>query len=127
MIRPFAPSHAQRGGTVGTKEYERFPETPPFKEIVGRIGTGAGFAGAVGVSPGSLAEIADATLDASLDGLERAKNDEGLGYAFYLLAQITQAARQDDLLKSLSILGLPSPKAVGAIPTSDATSSDYDL
>ncbi len=112
---------------MGSHEFQGLPKTPPFKNVVGLLGTGAGFAGATGVAPGAIDAIADATLDASLDGLERAKGDEGLSYAFYLLTQLTQAARQPDFLATLSRLGLPSPKANQAGPTSDSTAGEYDL
>jgi hypothetical protein len=112
---------------MGTREFEGLPKTPKFKKVVGLIGVGAGFAGATGISAGSLGAIADATLDASLGGLERAKSDEGLAYAFYLLAQFTQAARQEDFLAALKNLGLPSPKANLDAPISDDSAVDYDI
>jgi hypothetical protein len=112
---------------MGTREYDRLPKTPKFKKVVGLIGTGAGFAGATGVAAGSLGAIANATLDASLEGLGRAKSDEGLAYAFYLLSQLTQAARQEDFLATLKALDLPSPKANTDAPTSDEFGAEYDI
>lgn len=112
---------------MGTREYEGLPKTRGWRNVVGLIGSGAGFAGAAGVSPGTLEEIADATLDASVAGLERAKGDEGLSYCFYLLAQLTQAARAPDFLAALTHLGLPAPKAAAAAPASDSLGSDYDI
>jgi hypothetical protein len=112
---------------MGTKEYDRFPKTPPFRRVVAVIGSGAGFSGTPGVSPGSLAAIADATLDASLEGLQRAKSDEGLAYALFLLTQITQAARQEDFLAALHGIELPSPKVNVAAPLSDLATVEYDI
>ena len=68
---------------MGSHEFLSLPQTPPFRVVIGLLGTGAGFGGATSVAPGTIDAIADATLDASLDGLELAKNDEGLSYAFY--------------------------------------------
>jgi hypothetical protein len=112
---------------MGTREYDRLPKTPHFKQVVALIGSGAGFAGAPGVSPGSIGEIADATLDASLDGLQRAKNDAGLAYSLYLLTQITQAARKEDFLAALAALGIPGPKVSVAAPQTDLSASEYDI
>jgi hypothetical protein len=111
---------------MGTHEYERLPKTPQFKQVVGLIGAGAGFGGAAGVMPGSVGAIADATLDASLEGLEKAKHDPGLSYAFYLLSQLTRAAREDNFLAALADLGLPAPKAT-IFDSGGELSSEYDI
>ena len=44
----------------------------------------------------SVSHVADETLEAAAAGLERAIDDAGLRYTFYLLTQIVLAARQDD-------------------------------
>jgi hypothetical protein len=112
---------------MGSHEFQRLPKTPPFRRVVGLIGIGAGFTGTTGVLPGSIDSIADATLEASLYGLERAKTDEGLSYAFYLLTQLTQAARQPDFLAVLNGLGLPAPKASHVPTLPDASDEEYDI
>ncbi len=112
---------------MGSDEFQGLPKTPPFRRVVGQLGVGAGFAGLAGIAPGTVDAIADATLDASLNGLERAKGDEGLNYVFYLLTQLTQAARQPDFLASLNRLGLPPPKVVQTIPASDSGADEYDI
>ena len=112
---------------MGSHEFLSLPQTSPFRVVVGLLGTGADFGGAAGVAAGTIDAIADATLDASLAGLERAKSDDGLGFAFYLLTQVTQAARQPDFLATVNRLGLQAPKATQAGPISDSTAGEYDV
>ncbi len=112
---------------MGTHEYQSLARTSGWNNVVALIGTGAGFAGTTGVAPGSLEQIAVATLDASIAGLERAKGDEGLSFSFYLLAQLTQAARTENFLSALSHLGFPAPKASVVVPASGAYATDYDM
>lgn len=87
--------------------------------------------GLAGVIPGSLDQVADAMLDASIEGFERAKRDDGLIYSFYLLTQITQAARSDEgFAQRLRELGVAPPAlAVHSTLVSDAGVADtiYDL
>jgi hypothetical protein len=60
------------------------------------LGDGAGMTGLPGVGQAALAQVADAMLTAAIAGFERAANDEGLIHTFYLLTQVTQAARDED-------------------------------
>ena len=76
-------------------------------------------AGLPGVAPGSLEAIADATMDASDTGLGRAKGDDGLAYAFYLLTQVTQAARQKDFARALDQAGVRTPALAVAAPAGE--------
>jgi hypothetical protein len=62
---------------------------------------------------GTVASIADATLEAARTGLELARGDVGLSHSLYLLTQITQAARQEDFAAALAEAGLK----VSAAPT----------
>ena len=59
-------------------------------------------------------EIASATAVASQVGLQRAKGDEGLSYAFWLLCQIPLAARQEDFGQALRVAGMDVPDAPSA-------------
>jgi len=106
--------------------------THPYKRVVALLGESAGGAGAANVGPGTLEEIADATLTASDEGLERAKADEGLTYCLYLLTEITRAARQTNFATALQQAGLPSPgPEIGAgpqkTPTGEAEYTVFDL
>lgn len=97
---------------MGHHEVESLVANRSHKRVVGLLGAGAGMAGLPGVSPGSLDRIADAMLDASLEGLERAKRDAGLLHTFYLLTQVTQAARTgDEFAVALARLGIANPAA----------------
>jgi hypothetical protein len=55
-------------------------------------------------------DIASKALEAAQTGLENAKKDPGLKYAFYLLARIVLAARHDDWIVSLSDIGINLPR-----------------
>jgi hypothetical protein len=96
---------------MGHHELAGLPRTRPFKRVIALLGNGAGGGAAVGIGPGSLEEIADATLDASDEGLEQAKTDEGLGYSLYLMAELAHAATDDDFASAIARLGLPAPFA----------------
>jgi hypothetical protein len=82
------------------------PRTPGFKRVVSLLGVGAGAPGAAGIGPGTLEEIAAATIDASESGLELAKSDEGLSFSIYLLAAIVNSARTTDVASTLASLGV---------------------
>ena len=101
---------------MGHHELYGMVRTPPYKRVVALLGESAGMGGAAGIAAGTLEQIADATLDASADGLERAKADEGLTYCLYLMTQITQAAREGDFLGALSQAGLPVPPGLHTGP-----------
>jgi hypothetical protein len=88
----------------------------PYRRVIALLGDSAGGGGAAGVVPGTLEEIADATLDASLDGLAAAKSDEGLAYCVYLLVRVTQAARRGDFLLALERIGVPMPAGISGLP-----------
>lgn len=111
---------------MGHQLPQSLPATRSHREVVGLLGDGAGMAGLAGVIPGSLDQVADAMLEASLDGLERAKRDDGLIYSFYLLTQITHAARLgDDFSLRLRELGVaPPPMAFHPTPGGDAGVAD---
>ena len=87
------------------------PRTPAFKRVVALLGDSAGAPGTAGMSPGTLEEIAEATVVASDNGFERAKGDEGLSYCLYLMAALASEARQPDFAAALSSVGLPPPPA----------------
>lgn len=94
---------------MGHHQFSGMARTPRFKRVVALLGDSAGGGGAVGVLPSGIEEIADATLAASDEGLQRAKTDEGLAYCVYLMARATRAAREEDFLSALSGAGLSVP------------------
>jgi hypothetical protein len=71
------------------------PKTQKWNQVVGLIAGGA-----------ELDGIAAASAEAAEYGLERASKDEGLAHAFWLLAQIPQAARRENFSERLGELGL---------------------
>ena len=56
-----------------------------------------------------IGDVAEATLDAARQGLEKAVDDPGLRYTFYLLTQIVLAARQEDWQAGLRPFGIALP------------------
>ncbi len=86
---------------MGHNRLQVIAQTRPWREVVGTLD-----------DPGSrTAEVASATATAARVGLERAKGDEGLSYAFWLLCQIPLAAKQGEFGKALRDIGLDVPDA----------------
>ncbi len=106
--RPKIWPHSKAAGNMGHRAHQGFPRTPALKRVVSLLGSGAGAPGTVGISPGSLAEIADATLSATTNGLDRAKTDEGLAYCLFLMANVTRAAKGENFAQALADLGIGS-------------------
>ena len=76
------------------------PTTKKWRQVVSLIAGGA-----------DVERIAAASADAAEHGFERASQDQGLAYAFWLLAQVPQAARQPNFsqrLRELGLTGLPT-------------------
>jgi hypothetical protein len=70
------------------------PKTQKWNQVVRLIDSGA-----------DVERIAAASADAAEHGLDRASQDEGLAYAFWLLTQIPQAARHPNFSERLWELG----------------------
>lgn len=81
---------------MGHHQVESLPVTTSHRRVVAMLGDGAGMTGLPGVGQAALAQVADAMLTAAIAGFERAASDEGLIHTFYLLTQVTQAARDED-------------------------------
>jgi hypothetical protein len=79
---------------MGHIRLARLPKTRKWNQIVNLIASG-----------GDVELIAAASADAAEHGLERASHDEALAYAFWLLTQVPQAARQYDFSEGLWELG----------------------
>ncbi|HEX8911023.1 MAG TPA: hypothetical protein VF796_01590 [Humisphaera sp.] len=103
------------------------PRTGRYARVVALLGDSAGGGGAAGVGPGTLAQVADATLDAALAGLALARVDAGLAYCVYLLARTARAAREPDLLLALADAGLPTPAAISGLPDIPVLTRAVDL
>lgn len=79
------------------------PDTIAWRKVVAALAEGEDIGG-----------VAAATTDAAKAGLELAKSDKGLAHAVWLLAQITHAARSEDLPSELGRLGLDSASCSSA-------------
>jgi len=119
---------------MGSHLLQGMPRTGRYKQLIAMLGDSAGgnAADAPAPSPGTLAQIADATLDASIDGLELARSDEGLAYCIYLMFRVTRAARQQAFLLALEQVGVPTPATISGLPdvpiiTDPAEYTVYDL
>ncbi len=80
---------------MGTQRVSTLPDTAPWRRVVGLIAEDA-----------DVADIAAATTQAALKGLDKARGDEGLVYSFFLLARFAVAARDDDFAGALRDEGL---------------------
>jgi hypothetical protein len=102
---------------MGHQRLGDIPKSRKWSAVVAAV-AGGGTATA-GSSPlaDAVSEIADLTLDAANAGLQRAIEDAGLRYTFYLLTQIVLAARETDWQRRLSQAGI----------TLSAESSLFDL
>jgi hypothetical protein len=90
---------------VGHTRLGNLPKTQKWRDLVERI---AGSPGSGGVlSAASYVEaIAAQTLEASRKGLDNAKHDSGVLYAFYLLTQVTLASRSTNWEDALARHGI---------------------
>jgi hypothetical protein len=106
---------------VGHTRLGNIPKSQPWTAVVATFagGTGDGAGGGAGrgdegtgtsldqpLDRAGVAAIADQTLQAARGGLERAKEDPGLQYAVYLLAQVALASRGKDWQRDLTSLGI---------------------
>ena len=76
----------------------RLPNTPNWRKVVGLVADDA-----------PVASVAAATMSAAQRGLEIADSDEGLRHTFWLLTQITLAAREDHFAAALNQAGVSVP------------------
>jgi hypothetical protein len=91
---------------VGHTRLGTIPKTHKWRDVVEHIAAG-GLAdeGVVSVAA-DMSVIAAKTLDAAQRGLDRAVEDSGVRYTFYLLTQVTLAARTADWEPALGKLGI---------------------
>lgn len=75
---------------MGHTRLGTIPKTQQWRDVVGLFtGTNAGLM----TSPANVAAIAAKTLDATEKGLERASDDPGVRYTFFLITQIALGSR----------------------------------
>lgn len=79
---------------MGTQRLGTLPDTAPWRHVIEMIADDA-----------EVAAIAAATTQAALTGLDKARDDEGLGFSFFLLARFALAARDDDFAAALRAEG----------------------
>ncbi len=90
---------------MGHTRLGTIPKTRKWLEIVTAVAGGESGGSAVG----EVEEIANKTLETAGAGLEKATEDAGFSYVFYLLAQIALASRKDNWQQPLSELGIEMP------------------
>ena len=73
---------------VGHTRLGNLPKTQKWQDLVARI-AGSRLRGGVLSAASYVEAIAAQTLEASRKGLDNAKHDSGVLYAFYLLTQVT--------------------------------------
>jgi hypothetical protein len=92
---------------MGHNELGTLPRTRKWIEVVDLLET-----------DGDIEQIAAASAEAAELTLQRASNDPGFAHAFWLLAQIPQAARRTDFAEQLRRLGLevsPQPSLLEVV------------
>lgn len=90
---------------MGHTRLGKLPKTQKWLDLVGRIG-GSGLGGGMLSAASYVEAIAAQTLDASRVGLDNAKRDSGVLYAFYLLTQVTIASRKPNWGETLALHGI---------------------
>jgi hypothetical protein len=90
---------------MGHTRLGNLPKTQKWLELIERI-TGSQVSGSVLSAASYVEAIAARTLEASREGLNKAKDDSGVLYAFYLLTQVTLASRSTNWEDALARHGI---------------------
>ena len=90
---------------MGHTRLGNLPKTQKWQDLVGRI-AGSGLSGGMLSATSYVEAIAAQALDASRAGLDNAKRDSGVLYAFYLLTQVTLASRNTNWEETLALHGI---------------------
>jgi hypothetical protein len=90
---------------VGHIRLGNLPKTQKWRDLVRQI-AGSGVSGGVLSATSYVEAIAEQTLGASRAGLDNAKHDSGVLYAFYLLTQVTLASRGSNWEDALARHGI---------------------
>src|ERR1700688_4983069 len=80
---------------MGHTRLGEIPKTRKWNELVRQV-AGLGLTGEVATAAVKMSAIAAQTLDAAQKGLDRATDDPGVRYTFYLLTQVALASRTSD-------------------------------
>ncbi len=86
---------------MGHTRLGKLPKTQKWQDLVSRI-AGSMIGGGVLSAASYMEAIAAETLEASRQGLDNAKHDSGVHYAFYLLTQVTLASRSANWEEALA-------------------------
>ena len=81
---------------MGHTRLGAIPKTRKWNEVVKEI-AGAGLTGEAAQAGLNMGAIAAQALEAAQKGLDRAADDPGVLYTFYLMTQVALAARTSDL------------------------------
>lgn len=84
---------------MGHTRLGNLPKTQRWTHVVGTIKD----------SGADVGHVASVTIEAAEAGLQRAARDQGFAQTFWLLTQVTLAARRDDFVASLRASGLTLP------------------
>lgn len=80
---------------MGHTRLGKIPRTRSWNEVVERV-AGTGLASGVTLRRADMATIAGKTLEAARKALDKAVDDSGVRYTFYLLTQVALASRTRD-------------------------------
>ena len=107
---------------MGHQRLGDIPKTQRWNAVVATVAAGGGGGGAGGLAglAQSVGDIADRTLEAAEAGLERAIDDAGLRYTFYLLTQIVLAARETDWRAELRQVGIDIDESASLFDFTDS-------
>lgn len=90
---------------MGHTRLGKLPKSRKWQDLVRRI-AGTGTSGGVLSATSYVEVIAAQTLEASRAGLDNAKHDSGVLYAFFLLTQVTLASRTVNWQNALALHGI---------------------
>ena len=90
---------------MGHTRLGAIPKSRKWNEVVEQV-TGSGLTGSATSAVVNIGAIAAQTLDAAQGALDRATDDPGVRYTFYLLTQVALAARNPDWEDALGRHGI---------------------
>ena len=105
---------------MGHQRLGDIPKTQRWNAVVAAVAAGSGGGGGFAALAQSVGDIADRTLEAAEAGLERAIDDSGLRFTFYLLTQIVLAAREADWQAELRQVGIDIDDSASLFDFTDA-------
>ncbi|MEQ1907123.1 MAG: hypothetical protein ABL888_23260 [Pirellulaceae bacterium] len=91
---------------MGHQRLGEIPKSKKWSAVVTAVSGGKGSGGGTGNLAEEVVNIADLTLEAADSGLQRAVDDKGLRFTFFMLTQIVLAARHEDWRSQLAKLGI---------------------